>query len=126
MSSDLNNHNHDHNHNANSNSNNTNHNRRRRRSSSVVAGGQENINPRKKQKKSTAHQGRDLQEKRHPLVQKRVQEFPNQSLQDEGNGKVYCQACNKSIGAEISTVKRHLGKLHLYFPMSNVCECLNI
>ena len=112
MSTDSNNHNrnHNHNHNHNSNSNssnsNSNNNRRRRRESGAA-----DTNPRKRAKKSKAHQGRDLQERKHPLVQKRLKDYPDETFQDRGNGKLYCQACNKSLGAEVSTVKRHLGKL---------------
>ena len=111
MSSHSNDHNHN---NRNRINHNTNPNRGRIRSSLAAVRSVEEGPPRKKHKKSSAHQGRDLQEKSHPLVQKRIRAFPNQSLLDKGNGKVYCQACNKSIGAEISTVKRHLDTLYLY------------
>ena len=87
---------------------------RRRRSSSAVVSTVKQALTRKKQKKSSAHQRRDSQERSHPLVQKRLKAFQNQSLLEEGNGKACCQVGSKLIGAESSTVKRYLGTLYLH------------
>ena len=57
---------------------------------------------------NNAHQGRDLRVVEAPLIQNRIEQYPDQSFACV-KGRLWCQACNKAIKEKASTVKRHLG-----------------
>ena len=59
--------------------------------------------------KKKAHSGQDLQEANHKLVEKRIQESPNETFTHPENGFIECQACGKESKCNATTIKRHLG-----------------
>ena len=55
-------------------------------------------------------QGRDLKIANTQLIEKRIQQWPQQSFVEEDD-RLCCQACKAHVHVAATTVKRHLGTL---------------